>query len=120
MNFSGRTPSLEMVRKCFMVSPQVRHTMVGPLSGTMGERAMAGVAGLLYDMRYSAETGGSATGLSATDAWHGAVVGDDGHVRLISAVARLSFRQNARNLDSTNGGNSQNLQAAIGSFRQVQ
>ena len=40
MNFSGRTPSLEMVRKCFMVSPQERHTMVGPLSGTKGDRLM--------------------------------------------------------------------------------
>src|SRR5580658_3875540 len=54
-------------------------------------------------MRYSAETGGSATGLSATDAWHVAVVGDDAHVRLIRTVARLSFRQKARNLDSTDG-----------------
>ena len=91
-----------MVRKCFMVSPQVRHTMVGPLSGTKGERAM--VEGLSYDMRNSAETGGSATGLSATDAWHEAAVSDDGHVRLFGAVTRLSFRQNARNLDSANGG----------------
>jgi hypothetical protein len=106
MNCSGRTPSPEIVRKCFMVSPQVRHTMVGPLSGTKGERSLAGVENLQYDMRYSAETGGSVTGLSATDAWHGAVVGDDTYVRLISAVARLSFSQNARNLDSTNGGNS--------------
>jgi|HubBroStandDraft_6_1064221.scaffolds.fasta_scaffold390671_2 hypothetical protein len=81
-----------------MVSPQVRHTMVGPLSGTKGERSM--VEGLSYGTRYSAETGGSATGLSATNAWHGAAVGDDGYVRLIGAVARLSFRQNARNLDS--------------------
>ena len=54
-------------------------------------------------MCVSTETGGSATGLSATDAWHGAAVGDDAYVRLISAVARLSFRQKAQNLDSTNG-----------------
>jgi len=46
---------------------------------------------------------GNAIGLSATAAWHRAVVGDDAYVRLISAVARLSFRQNARNLDSTDG-----------------
>ena len=52
--------------------------MVGPLSGTKDERSMTEVEGLLYDMRYSAETGGSATGLSATNAWHGAAVGDDG------------------------------------------
>ena len=104
MNCSGRAPRLGMVRKCFMVSPQERQTMVSPLSGTKGERSMAGVRGLRYDMRYSAETGGSATGLSATNAWHGAAVGDDGYVRPIGAVARLSFRQNARNLDSSNGG----------------
>jgi hypothetical protein len=39
MNFSGRTPSFKIVRKCFMVSPQERHTMVGPLSGTKDERS---------------------------------------------------------------------------------
>jgi hypothetical protein len=78
--------------------------MVGPLSGTEGERSM--VEGVSWGMRVSAETGGSATGLSATGAWHGAAVGDDAYVRLIGAVARLSFRQKARNLDSANGGNS--------------
>ena len=91
-----------MVLKCFMVSPQVRHTMVGPLSGTKGERLM--VEGLSYGMRYSAETGGSAHRLSATDAWHRAAAGDDAYVRLIGAVARLSFRQNAWNMDSADGG----------------
>jgi len=79
--------------------------MVGPLSGTKGERSL--VEGVSCGMRVSTETGGSANGLSATDAWHGAAVGDDAYVRLIRAVARLSFRQKARNLDSTNGGNSQ-------------
>src|ERR1700688_945186 len=103
MNFSGRTPSLEMVRKCFMVSPQERHTMVGPLSGTKGERSM--VEGVSRGMCVSTETGGSATGLSATNAWHGAVVGDDAYVRPIRTVARLSFRQRAQNLDSPDGGN---------------
>ena len=107
MNCSGRTPSLGTVRKCFMVSPQQRQTMVGPLSGTKRGRAMTAGGGLSYAIRYSAETGGSATGLSATNAWHGAAVDDDEYVRLISAVARLSFRQNARNLHSANGGNSQ-------------
>ena len=68
---------------------------------------MTGVGGLPYAIRYSAETGGSATGLSATNAWHGAAVGDDGYVRLIGAVARLSFRQKALNLDRPNGGDSQ-------------
>jgi hypothetical protein len=29
MRCSRRTPSFEIVRKCFMVSPQERHTMVG-------------------------------------------------------------------------------------------
>ena len=85
-----------------MVSPHERHTMVGPLSGTKSERSM--VEGLSYDICYSAETGGSATGLSATNAWHGAAVDDDVYVRLIGAVARLSFSQKARNLDSANGG----------------
>ena len=91
MNFSGRTPSLEMVRKCFMVSPQERHTMVGPLAGTKGDRPTA--QGGWYGMCVSTESGGSATGFSATNAWHGAVVGDDAYVRLIRTVARLSFRQ---------------------------
>jgi hypothetical protein len=75
--------------------------MVGPLSGTRCERSM--VEGVSCAMCVSTETGGSATGLSATDAWHGAAVSDDAYVRLIGAVARLSFRQNARNLDSTDG-----------------
>jgi hypothetical protein len=79
--------------------------MVRPLSGPKDERSMTTVETVSYGMCVSTETGGSATGLSATNAWHGAVVGDDAYVRLIGAVARLSFRQNARNLDSTNGGN---------------
>jgi hypothetical protein len=74
--------------------------MVGSLSSANDERSM--VSGVC--MCVSTETGGSATGLSVTNAWHGAAVGDDKYVRLIGAVARLSFRQNARNLDSTNGG----------------
>jgi hypothetical protein len=68
---------------------------------------MAGVEGVSYGMRDSAETGGSATGLSATDAWHEAAAGDDAYVGLIRTVARLSFRQKAQNLDSTKGGNIQ-------------
>jgi hypothetical protein len=78
--------------------------MVRPLSGAKGERSMAGVEGLSYGMRVLAETGGSATGLSATDAWHQAAVSDDAYVGLIRTVARLSFRQKAQNLASTNGG----------------
>jgi hypothetical protein len=54
-----------------MVSPQQRHTMVRPLSGTEGERSMTIVETVSYGMCVSTETGGSATGLSATDAWHG-------------------------------------------------
>jgi len=46
MSYSGRTPSFEIVRKCFMVSPQEKHTMVGVPSGTGGERSMAGVEGV--------------------------------------------------------------------------
>src|ERR1700726_2525153 len=55
----------------------------------------------------STETGGSATELSATDAWHGAAVGDEAYVRPIGKVARLNFRQKARNLHSTEEVNSQ-------------
>ena len=39
-------------------------------------------------MANSTETGGSATELSATDAWHGAAVGDEAYVSLIRTVAR--------------------------------
>ena len=46
MSRSRRTPSFEIVRKCFMVSPQERHTMVGVLLGAGGERSMAGVEGV--------------------------------------------------------------------------
>jgi hypothetical protein len=42
-----------------MVSPQERHTMVGPLSGTKGERSM--VEGVSCGICVSTETGGSAT-----------------------------------------------------------
>jgi hypothetical protein len=42
MSSSGRTPSFEIVRKCFMVSPQEKHTMFGVLSRTGGGRSMAG------------------------------------------------------------------------------
>jgi len=79
--------------------------MVRPLSGTEDERSMARVETVSYGTCVSTKTGGSATGLSATDAWHGAAVGDDAYVGLNGAVARLSFRQKARNLDSTDGGN---------------
>ena len=46
MSRSRRTPSFEIVRKCFMVSPQERHTMVGVLLGAGGERSMAAVEGV--------------------------------------------------------------------------
>ena len=41
--------------------------------------------------------GGSATELSATDAWHGAAVGDELYVSLIRTVTRSNVRKNARN-----------------------
>jgi hypothetical protein len=47
--------------------------------------------------RDSTETGGSATALSATDAWRGAAVGDATHIRLIRTIARSNFRKNAWN-----------------------
>ena len=46
MSCSRRTPSFEIVRKCFMVSPQERHTMVGVLLGAGGERSLAAVEGV--------------------------------------------------------------------------
>ena len=46
MSCSRRTPSFEIVRKCFIVSPQERHTMVGVLLGAGGERSMAAVEGV--------------------------------------------------------------------------
>ena len=39
--------------------------------------------------RDSNETGGSATGLSATDAWRGAAVGDATHIRPNRSIARV-------------------------------
>jgi hypothetical protein len=45
----------------------------------------------------STETGGSATELSATDAWRGAAVGDAMHIRLIGTIARSNFGKNAWN-----------------------
>jgi hypothetical protein len=53
---SLRTPRLGIVRSRFMVSPQEGHTRVNVLSGTGG-------------MGAPLKTGGSATELSATDAW---------------------------------------------------
>ena len=43
---SRRTPIFEIVRKCFMVSPQERHTMVSVLLGTGGKRSVARVEGV--------------------------------------------------------------------------
>jgi hypothetical protein len=45
----------------------------------------------------SAETGGSATELSAADAWYRTAVGGEAYVRLIRTIARSNFRQNACN-----------------------
>ena len=63
-----------------MVSPQERHTTVGALSGTAGERSMAGGEGVQYGMCDSTEAGGSATELSATDAWHEAADGGESYL----------------------------------------
>ncbi len=46
MSFSGRTPSFGIVQTRSIASPQERHTMVGVLPGTGGERSMAGVEGV--------------------------------------------------------------------------
>ena len=42
-------------------------------------------------MRDSTDTGGSATELSATDAWQGAAVGDEAYIRLIRTVCEVKF-----------------------------
>ena len=46
MSVSRRAPSFGIVRRYFMVSPQERHTKVGVLPATGGERSMAGVEGV--------------------------------------------------------------------------
>ena len=74
-----------------MVSPQERHTRAGVLSGTGGGRSMARVDGVQHGMGHSTETGGSATELSATDAWRSAAVGDEPYVRLIRTVYEVKF-----------------------------
>jgi hypothetical protein len=77
--------------------------MVGVLLRTGGERSMAGLRACNTACATPLKQGGSATELSATDAWHGAAVDDEAYVRLIRTVARSSFTQKARNLDSTKG-----------------
>jgi hypothetical protein len=72
------------------VSPQQRHTRVGVLSAVGGKRSM-GIAGVQYRMSASSETGGSATELSATDAWHGAAVDDLAYVQLIRNNCEVKF-----------------------------
>jgi hypothetical protein len=95
---TGRAPSFGITRNSFMVSPQERHTSDGVLFGTGGDRSIAGVEGMQFVMCDSTETGGSATELSATDAWHEAAVGDEAYVRLIGTVARSNFRQKGSEL----------------------
>jgi hypothetical protein len=55
------------------------------------------LAGVEYGISDSPEKGGSATELSATDAWPVAVVGGEVYVRLIRTIATSNFRQNVRN-----------------------
>jgi hypothetical protein len=43
MNRSGRTPSFEIVRECFIVSPQQRHSIVGLLLNAGSRRSIAGL-----------------------------------------------------------------------------
>ena len=52
-----------------MASPQEGHIKTGVLFGTCAEHSRAGIEGVDTAWRNSNETGGSATGLSATDAW---------------------------------------------------
>jgi len=74
-----------------MVSPQERQTIVRLLSGTRCRRSTEEVEGVYYDTCSSAETGGSATELSAADAWHRAAVGGEPYVRLIRTIARSNL-----------------------------
>ena len=46
MNCSRRAPSLGIVRRCCMVSPQEGHIRSGVLSGTSGGHSMAGIEGV--------------------------------------------------------------------------
>jgi hypothetical protein len=80
-----------------MVSPPQGHIRTGVLSGTDSQHSMGGLRACDPAWRDSTETGGSATELSATDAWRGAAVGDARHVTLIGTIARSNFRKNARN-----------------------
>jgi hypothetical protein len=72
-----------------MVSPQEGHIRTGVLSGTSGGHSIGGLRACDTACRDSTETGGSATELSATDAWRRAAVGDATHVRLIRTIASL-------------------------------
>ena len=54
-----------------MVSPQEGHTRTGVLSGASGGIRWRGLRASNTAWRNSTETGGSATELSATDAWQG-------------------------------------------------
>jgi hypothetical protein len=74
-----------------MVSPQEGHIRTGVSSGTSGGHSMAGIEACDTAWRNSTETGGSATELSATDAWRGAAVGDGTHIRLIRTIARSNL-----------------------------
>jgi hypothetical protein len=76
-----------------MVSPQEGHIRTGVLSGTSGGHSMGGLRAWDSAWRDSTETGGSATELSATDAWRGAAVGDVVYIRLIRTIARSNFRK---------------------------
>ena len=60
--------------------------MVGVLLGTGDERSMAEVEGVNTACAAQLKTGGSATELSATDAWHGAL-DDEAYVRQFRTVA---------------------------------
>ena len=80
-----------------MVSPQEGHTRTGVLSGTAARIRWRGLRACNTAWRNSTETGGSATELSATDAWRGAAVGDATHIRLIGTIARSNLRKNVRN-----------------------
>ena len=80
-----------------MVSPQEGHIKSGVLSGTSGGHSTGGLRAWDTAWRDSTKIGGSATELSATDAWRGTAVGDATYIRLIRTIASSNFGKYARN-----------------------
>ena len=91
----GAQPAISCTQLIFF-DPCTHALRTGVLSGTSGEHSIGGLRACNTAWRDSTETGGSATELSATDAWRGAAVGDAMHIRLIGTIARSNFRKRRR------------------------